>query len=261
MWMRASKREIRITLGIRSNGGVMPADDGLSTCPRDPFKLPDDLAAALGSSSSSTGSGRLGSVVELKASTESADRMEKALAKLVAQDNQTREFKRKEGQAKGKGANKGKDGRPTGPYLERTRVTDKLVTGAVDEWKGKFGWIKPHKPVNHKMAKAHKGRLYIHSIDLEWWVDKLTPGSICRFHVYSDANSLGVEECTEIGRVDESDAAWGMMDLHNQGAITALKLNASTTVMERVGAGRDENQESTVTCNILSITPNVCAAA
>merc|ERR1712178_522361 len=104
---------------------------------------------------------------------------------------------------------KGKGKRPTGPYLERTRLTDSLVTGEVVEWKGKFGWIKPHKTIDHPKAGAHKGRLYVHKFDLEFWVDALTPGSFCRFHVYSDANSLGAEECTELKETsNDADDDW-----------------------------------------------------
>ncbi|CAK0861195.1 unnamed protein product, partial [Prorocentrum cordatum] len=137
-------------------------------------------------------------------------------------------------------------GRPTGPYLERTRLTDSLVTGEVLEWKGKFGWIKPHRPVDlaawrrpvperakailpsviqnrsrggrvsnmflphggpadHPKAAIHRGKLYVHKVDLEYWVSALTPGSVCRFHVYSDANSLGAEDVTELA--DDGDGA------------------------------------------------------
>jgi len=106
---------------------------------------------------------------------------------------------------KGKGKGKDKKGRPSGPYLERTRLTDSLVTGEVLEWKGKFGWIKPHKPVDHPKASIHRGKLYVHKVDLEYWVSALTPGSVCRFHVYSDANSLGAEEVTELK--DDGDGA------------------------------------------------------
>jgi len=143
------------------------------------------------------------SVVALTASSDSQDRMAKALerlGKLSQLDDLTRHKKKEESDAKGKGhgKGKGKGKRPSGPYLERDRLTASLVTGEVVEWKGKYGWIKPHVPVHHVKASAHKGRLYVHKVDLEWWVKALTPGSFCRFHVYVDANSLGAEECTEL---------------------------------------------------------------
>merc|ERR1711924_263899 len=108
---------------------------------------------------------------------------------------------------KGQDKGKGKGRRPTGPDLPRTRLIEELVTGEVVKWMGKYGWIKPHERVDHPQAGAHKGMLYVHSQDLEWWVKALTPGSYCRFHVYSDANSLGAEECTELKDegADEAD--------------------------------------------------------
>ena len=49
------------------------------------------------------------------------------------------------------------------------------MTGEMVEWKGKYGWIKPHEPVDHPAAGAHRGRLYVHLVDLEWWVKALAP--------------------------------------------------------------------------------------
>jgi len=214
MWLRAVKREIRFTLGVRAGSGAFENE---SSGP--------SLNASLAEASEPVKRMGLGSldekpvstIVSLQASAESTDRLEKAmerLQKLAELDDKTRDKKYKQANKSkgGKDKGKGKGKRPSGPYLERTRLTDALVTGEVIEWKRNFGWIKPHTPVEHSKAVTHKGRLYVHKIDLEWWVKALTPGSFCRFHVYSDANSLGAEECTELKETPDDDAPpgfWG----------------------------------------------------
>jgi len=213
MWMRAAKRDIKIVLGVRSGGALPDETSQGESQSRDPWACLATGATQAASSSDSCK--RSSSIVELKASAVQANKMEEAIARLTKLDDLARDKgKQVEAKAKkeGKGKGKGKNKRPTGPYLTRTRLSTSLVTGEVVEWKGKFGWIKPFKPIDHPKAARHKGRLYIHSVDLEWWVHKLTPGSICRFHVYSDANSLGAEECTELGEQsvpqDWEPSAW-----------------------------------------------------
>lgn len=201
MWLRAVKRDIKIVLGVRAGNP-------------DWAKEAERTLASTTPSASSIAS-RASTVVELKASAESVSKMEKALAKLAALDDATRK-KAKESKGKGKGKDKGhnKGGKaPSGPDLPRTRLTNELVTGQVDEWRGKYGWIKPTKPVDHPQARKHKGRLYVHMQDLEWWVGvkTLKVGQYCRFHVYVDTNSLGAEECTVLGEEGsvDWDSGWG----------------------------------------------------
>jgi hypothetical protein len=74
----------------------------------------------------------------------------------------------------------------------------------VVEWQCKYGWIKLYTPVDHPKAEVHKGRLYVELADLEWWVEALILGSFCRFHFYSDANSLGAEEWSQCRNVSTS---------------------------------------------------------
>jgi len=222
MWLRAVKRDIKITLGVRSRTAGDECDSGdkaaslLNTvtlkCEESlgrPSTAPMRLDGELGSSS----------IVELKASKESVSKMEDALERikrLAALDDQTRDREKKKkkrgGQEKDKSGSRGKV--PTGPNLPRTRLTPELVTGEVKEWKGKYGWILPHTPVDHPKAGAHKGRLYVHVVDLEDWVKSLKPGSLCRFHIYSDANSLGAEECTEL---KDDPAEWTADQWNNGG--------------------------------------------
>jgi len=200
MWLRAVKRDIQIILGVRSGTGADAEEaEGVSL-----LNTMDLKCDSTGSGRPRLADGELGAkstVVELKASAESGKRMEDAIARLkrlAAADDKTREKQRQKRPSGKNDKGKGKGKRPSGPNLARTRLTDSLVTGTVDEWKGSYGWIKPHEKVNHHQAAEHAGRLYIHKIDLEWWVKALTPGSFCRFHVYVDANSLGAEECTEL---------------------------------------------------------------
>lgn len=199
MWLRAVKREIRIVLGVRTGGKHLLEEATRS------------LASTAGSAAN--GAARASTVVELKATDASAARMEAALAKLCMLDDGNRK-KAKEaketGKGKAKGKGKGKGKKPTGPDLPRTRLTSDLVTGQVNEWKdrGKFGWIKPTQPVDHPQAHLHRGRLYIHTQDLPWWVEKLTVGQYVRFHVYVDTNSLGAEECTVLEEDGGWDASW-----------------------------------------------------
>jgi len=100
--------------------------------------------------------------------------------------------KGKKGFDKGKG--KGKRG-PSGPNLPRTRITDAPVTGEVLEWKGKYGWIQPTVPIEHELAAKREGKVYVSMSDLVGGIMELTPGSLCQFHVFTDASGLGAEEC------------------------------------------------------------------
>mmetsp|Transcript_37478 Transcript_37478/g.95904 ORF Transcript_37478/g.95904 Transcript_37478/m.95904 type:complete len:153 (+) Transcript_37478:59-517(+) len=96
----------------------------------------------------------------------------------------------------GKGKGKGKRPRgPSGPTLPRERITKEPVTGEVQDWKGKYGWIKPTVPLEHPLAIKHNGNLYVSMSDLVGGITQLTPGSLCQFHVFSDPSGLGAEEC------------------------------------------------------------------
>lgn len=95
---------------------------------------------------------------------------------------------------KGKGKDKGKPRGPSGPGLERTRISTQPVTGEVADWKGKYGWITPTVPVEHPAAAKNKGNIYASMTDLQGGLTALTVGSLCQFHVFSDASGLGAEE-------------------------------------------------------------------
>merc|ERR1719487_2309233 len=96
------------------------------------------------------------------------------------------------GKGKGKwndsGKGKGKKKKfPSGPDLERTRLTEEAVTGEVLEWKGKYGWIKPTEELDHPMASRREGRVWVSCSDLQG-VEELTAGTVCQFHVYCDSS-------------------------------------------------------------------------
>merc|ERR1712039_744307 len=98
---------------------------------------------------------------------------------------------------KGKGG-KGKKKRkqhPSGPTLERERITEVALVGKVVEWKGKFGWIQPEEPFHHEKAKEkHGGKIWFSKVDVVNGVDSMAPGTLCEFHVYADAGGIGAEQ-------------------------------------------------------------------
>lgn len=83
----------------------------------------------------------------------------------------------------------------SGPNLPRQRITEVQVEGRVHSWRGKYGWIIPSQEFDHPCAKVHRGRIYVHIQDLVG-TKKLSARALCHFHVYSDADGLGAEECT-----------------------------------------------------------------
>mmetsp|Transcript_84803 Transcript_84803/g.229817 ORF Transcript_84803/g.229817 Transcript_84803/m.229817 type:complete len:160 (-) Transcript_84803:112-591(-) len=100
----------------------------------------------------------------------------------------------KDSWGKGKGKDKGKPRRPSGPGLPRQRITEAPVTGEVVEWKGKYGWIQPTVAIEHEQASKREGKIYVSMSDLVG-VTELSPGSLAQFHVFVDSSGLGAEEC------------------------------------------------------------------
>lgn len=102
-----------------------------------------------------------------------------------------RSRKRRGGKSGGKG---GKEKGPSGPDLDRERISDMPLTGEVVSWRGKFGWVKPTEPVSHPKAEKHGGKLYAHQQDLMNDMESLEVGTNVQFHVYADVSGLGAEE-------------------------------------------------------------------
>uniref|UniRef100_A0A7S4RVU0 Uncharacterized protein n=1 Tax=Alexandrium monilatum TaxID=311494 RepID=A0A7S4RVU0_9DINO len=205
MWLRAVKRDIEISLGVRS--GVKVADD---------VEQPDGPSPSASSAARPAGvASEPRSVVVIKDSTVTGSISElKSLSDIASEGkkSKTKAGQLKECKDKGKGKGKGKKGkgkqpRPSGPDLPRTHFSQEPMTGEVVEWKGKYGWIRPSTPVDHPDAGKHKGRLYIHQSDL-LYVDVLEEGMVCRFHVFSDVSGLGAEDCVVIRGADGQEWWW-----------------------------------------------------
>lgn len=98
---------------------------------------------------------------------------------------------------KGKGADKGKGkkgkNKGKGHLLPRTRISEDPIAGTVEEWKGKFGWIRPLEPLEHEKAERHGGRIFCGMDDIGD-LEELTVGATVEFQVWEDASGLGAEE-------------------------------------------------------------------
>lgn len=80
------------------------------------------------------------------------------------------------------------------PISQRERVTDAPCVGTVVEWKGTYGWLESALPIDHPLASARGGKIFVHHRDLPRGVESLLEGQPLSFHVYSDATGLGAEE-------------------------------------------------------------------
>jgi len=94
----------------------------------------------------------------------------------------------------GMGKGKGKTKRPSGDNLPRERITQVPVTGDILEWKGKFGWVKPHVAIEHAKAGKNKGKVFLSAKDFSG--SDPVVGSAVQFQVYVDESGLGAEQAT-----------------------------------------------------------------
>lgn len=102
------------------------------------------------------------------------------------------------GKAKGKGKEQKEKG-PSGPDLERERVSQSVMTGEVVAFRGRIGWIMPSDELTFDKAEKHGGKLYTHIQDvLEADTEPLKKGDSVQFHVYSDVSGLGAEEVVRV---------------------------------------------------------------
>lgn len=76
----------------------------------------------------------------------------------------------------------------------RSRITEVAVTGEVLEWKGTFGWLKPHVEIQHEKAKLRGGKIFLHGGDLQGELKSVEVGAVLQFHIYEDPSGLGAEE-------------------------------------------------------------------
>eukprot|EP00419_Tripos_fusus_P063804 CAMPEP_0172918696 /NCGR_PEP_ID=MMETSP1075-20121228/200684_1 /TAXON_ID=2916 /ORGANISM="Ceratium fusus, Strain PA161109" /LENGTH=239 /DNA_ID=CAMNT_0013778403 /DNA_START=148 /DNA_END=864 /DNA_ORIENTATION=+ len=68
----------------------------------------------------------------------------------------------------------------------RERLTIVPTTGELLDWKGSFGWIKPHEPVDHPQAVKRNGNIYVAKKDLQGETGPLHVGQLLQFHVFVD---------------------------------------------------------------------------
>jgi len=98
-----------------------------------------------------------------------------------------------------KGGAKGQAKGKTGGWKPKTQaaapvkkqVMKNRITGKVIEWKGKFGWITPDRPVSHPEASKNRGRIFLAQEDVE--LDIQGVGSKVNFFVYADGKGLGAK--------------------------------------------------------------------
>lgn len=90
----------------------------------------------------------------------------------------------------------GKSKGPSGPDLERDRLTTGPITGKVVSFKGNFGWIEPDEPFEHETADKHKGKIYVHKQDVA--AGALAKDDQVQFEVFVDASGLGAEDVVSL---------------------------------------------------------------
>lgn len=74
----------------------------------------------------------------------------------------------------------------------RTPVSGPRQIGTVLDWKGKFGWIKPSKPINHPSSSKNGGKVYLAAEDVVEELDGV--GATVSFQLYSDKSGLGAAD-------------------------------------------------------------------
>ena len=72
----------------------------------------------------------------------------------------------------------------------RVRLSQNRLMGTVLSWKGRFGWIRSDKKINHEEAVKHGGRVYVHISDVEGRLE-LQENARVSFFAYSDGDGLG----------------------------------------------------------------------
>jgi len=102
------------------------------------------------------------------------------------------------------------------------------ITGTINEWKGKFGWIDPDAPVEHPDAARRNGRLFLMQDDVLELISGV--GAHVSFYVYADNSGLGAMLCVP------SDSATAKKKLMKAVAKLAPKPKvAATPGRKRVG--------------------------
>eukprot|EP00927_Polykrikos_kofoidii_P034852 TRINITY_DN2947_c0_g1_i1.p1 TRINITY_DN2947_c0_g1~~TRINITY_DN2947_c0_g1_i1.p1 ORF type:complete len:381 (-),score=76.26 TRINITY_DN2947_c0_g1_i1:58-1086(-) len=211
MWLRAVKRELQITLGVR---GGSCGSDGKAVATQAAHAPPAETISVPRLSGGAPEPSAVVSLIPTESSRVSSRLELKSLDDLVGEKRQLT-WHGEEGSGggkpkkrKGKGKGKGKGRPPSGPHLPRTQVSSEWATGEVVEWKGKYGWIRPDKPIDHPLATKHKGRIYISELDLND-CSELATGDRPWFQVFEDSSGLGAEYCWRTWETQDSwDDNW-----------------------------------------------------
>jgi len=111
------------------------------------------------------------------------------------------------------------------------------ITGRIADWKGKFGWIEPDKPISHPEARLHKGQVYLSQTDVEAEISGI--GAHVSFFVYADGTGLGAMNCRPSGSMPvQHTVTKPQMHTQTQRAPTARQAFAGT------GGRQDQMQGS-----------------
>jgi len=81
------------------------------------------------------------------------------------------------------------------------------VAGTVQEWNKQWGWIVPTQKISHPQFR---GKLYVHSKDVQTATGSLEVGETISFLLYSDSRGLGAGDIREAGASGE--ASHGLAD-------------------------------------------------
>jgi len=123
------------------------------------------------------------------------------------------------------------------------------ITGTINEWKGKFGWIDPDESVVHPEAARRNGRLYLMQDDVLELISGV--GAHVSFYVYADNSGLGAMLCVP------SDSATAKKKLLKAAAKVAPKPKvAAVAGRKRVGDEKLSGKVKSWRGNFGFITPS-----
>jgi hypothetical protein len=90
---------------------------------------------------------------------------------------------------------------------QRQAINGPRLTGTITEWKDKFGWIQPAKPVNHPLASKRQGKIFLALEDVVEELDGV--GATISFTLYSDSSGLGAGDVKMAKGTPETTVAKG----------------------------------------------------
>jgi len=198
------KKAVFKETGITKSGAVAAYRQGLTAPQATPAKVtgpqkttspravasakaasaPAKAASAPAKSSSQGGLKKSSAVAAYRANSESFGLGAKSQSKGKSPPTQTAaqpaQKKRKTDGSNGAG------GQPA-----RTLLSDEPAFGTVTDWRGTFGWVKPHEPIEHPKynPKTKQGDLYFSQEDVEAELEGV--GAVVTFMVYQDTKGLG----------------------------------------------------------------------